>query len=102
MKSPRCGEQYGERDAKLFPENLLERHVLTSRQANADLIGKVEESLVIADSGKDRSTEVAAAKARDMASLDNDTKAGDDARWTIFGLTCFFHFWARLLCQDAE
>lgn len=53
---------------------------LTSRQANADLIGKVEESLVIADSGKDRGTEVAAAKSRDKASLDNDTKAGDDAR----------------------
>jgi hypothetical protein len=53
---------------------------LTSRQANADLIGEVEESLVITDSGKDRGTEVAAAKARDMTSLDNDTKAGDDAR----------------------
>ena len=49
-------------------------------QANAGRIGNVEESLVIADSGKDRGTEVAAAKARDMASLDNDTKAGDDAR----------------------
>jgi hypothetical protein len=35
---------------------------------------------VIADSGKDRSTEVAAVKARDMASLDNIRKAGDDAR----------------------
>ena len=49
-------------------------------QANAGRIGNVEESLVIADSGKDRGTVVAAAKARDMASLDNDTKAGDDAR----------------------
>jgi len=53
---------------------------LTRRQANADLIGKVEESLVIADSGKDRGTELAAAKLRNMASLDNDKKAGDDAR----------------------
>ena len=53
---------------------------LTSRLANADLIGEVEESLVITDSGKDRGTEVAAAKARNMTSLDNDTKAGDDAR----------------------
>ena len=53
---------------------------LTPRQANTDQIGKVEESLVIADSGKDRGTEVAAAKARDMTSLDNDTKARDDAR----------------------
>ena len=53
---------------------------LTSRQANADLIGKVEESLVIADSGKDRGTQLAAAKLRNMASLDNDKKAGDDAR----------------------
>jgi hypothetical protein len=53
---------------------------LTSRQANADPIGKVDESLVIADSGKDIGTEVAVVKARDMASLDNGTKAGDDAR----------------------
>ena len=49
-------------------------------QANAGRIGNVEESLVIADSGKDRGTEVAAFKARDMASLDNIRKAGDDAR----------------------
>ena len=80
MSGPRCGEQYGERDAKLSPENLLKRRVLSPRQANADQIGKVEESLVIADSGKDRGTELAAAKLRNMASLDNDKKAGDDAR----------------------
>ena len=49
-------------------------------QANAGRIGNVEESLVIADSGKERGTEVAAVKARDMASLDNIRKAGDDAR----------------------
>ena len=49
-------------------------------QANTGRIGNVEESLVIADSGKDRGTEVAAVKARDMASLDNIRKAGDDAR----------------------
>ena len=49
-------------------------------QANAGRIGNVEERLVIADSGKDRGTEVAAVKARDMASLDNIRKAGDDAR----------------------
>ena len=49
-------------------------------QANAGQNGNVEESLVIADSGKDRGTEVAAVKARDMASLDNIRKAGDDAR----------------------
>lgn len=49
-------------------------------QANAGRIGNVEESLVITDSGKDRGTEVAAVKARDMASLDNIRKAGDDAR----------------------
>ena len=49
-------------------------------QANAGRIGNVEESLVIADSSKDRGTEVAAVKARDMASLDNIRKAGDDAR----------------------
>ena len=49
-------------------------------QANTGRIDNVEESLVIADSGKDRGTEVAAVKARDMASLDNIRKAGDDAR----------------------
>ena len=57
---------------------------------------------MIAVSGKDSDTEVAAAKARDMASLDNFTKASDDARCTTFGLTCFFHFWAPLPCQDVE
>ena len=50
------------------------------KQAAADLIGYIEESLVIVDEGKATGSEMAAAKARDMASLDNDTKAGDDAR----------------------
>jgi hypothetical protein len=77
MKSPRCHE----RDAKLPPPKTFQNTVfLTWRQANTDPISKVEESLVIADSGKDRGTEVAAVKARDLASLDNGTKAGDDAR----------------------
>jgi len=35
---------------------------------------------VIADQGKDRGTEVAVVKARELDSLDNGTKAGDDAR----------------------
>ena len=65
------------------------------KQANADLIGTIEESLAIADEGKAKRTEaeaelqkmevelrdtLAAAKARDMASLDTVAEAGDDAK----------------------
>jgi uncharacterized protein YaaN involved in tellurite resistance len=65
------------------------------KQANADLIGTIEESLAIADEGKAKRAEaeaelhkmevelrdtLAAAKARDMASLDTVAEAGDDAK----------------------
>ena len=61
----------------------MERGVLdieTSKQATADLIGMIEENLVIAEEGKATGSEAAEAKARDMASLDNGAEAGDDAR----------------------
>ena len=60
----------------------MERGVLdieTIKQATADLIGKIEENLVIAEEGKATGSEAAAAKARDMASLDNGAEAGDYA-----------------------
>ena len=65
------------------------------KQANADLIGTIEESLAIADEGKAKRAEaeaelqkmevelrdtLAAARARDMASLDTVAEAGDDAK----------------------
>ena len=65
------------------------------KQANADLIGTIEESLAIADEGKAKRAEaeaelqkmevelsdtLAAAKASDMASLDTVAEAGDDAK----------------------
>ena len=65
------------------------------KQANADLIGTIEESLAIADEGKAKRAEaeaelqkmevelrdtLAAAKARDMASLDTVAETGDDAK----------------------
>jgi uncharacterized protein YaaN involved in tellurite resistance len=65
------------------------------KQANVDLIGTIEESLAIADEGKAKRAEaeaelqkmevelsdtLAAAKARDMASLDTVAEAGDDAK----------------------
>jgi uncharacterized protein YaaN involved in tellurite resistance len=65
------------------------------KQASADLIGTIEESLAIADEGKAKRAEaeaelqkmevelrdtLAAAKARDMASLDTVAEAGDDAK----------------------
>ena len=65
------------------------------KQANADLIGTIEESLAIADEGKAERAEaeaelqkmevelrdtLAAAKARDMVSLDTLAEAGDDAK----------------------
>ena len=49
------------------------------KQAAADLIGDIEESLVIVDEGKATGSEMAAAKACDMASLDNGAEAGDYA-----------------------
>ena len=49
------------------------------KQAAADLIGYIEKSLVIVDEGKATGSEMAAAKARDMASLDNGAEAGDYA-----------------------
>ena len=65
------------------------------KQANADLIGTIEESLAIADEGKAKRAEaeaelkkmegklrdtLAAAKARDMASLDTVAEAGEDTK----------------------
>ena len=49
------------------------------KQAAADLIGDIEEGLVIVDEGKATGSEMAAAKARDTASLDNGAEAGDYA-----------------------
>ena len=51
----------------------------TIKQATAELIGDIEESLVIVDEGKATGSEMAAARARDMASLDNGAGAGDYA-----------------------
>ena len=49
------------------------------KQAAAELIGDIEESLVIVDEGKATGSELAAARALDMASLDNGAEAGDYA-----------------------
>ena len=49
------------------------------KQAAAELIGDIEESLVIVDEGKATGSEMAAARARDMASLDTGAEAGDYA-----------------------
>jgi predicted phosphoribosyltransferase len=49
------------------------------KQAAAELIGDIEESLVIVDEGKATGSEMAAARERDMASLDNGSEAGDYA-----------------------
>jgi len=49
------------------------------KHAAAELIGDIEESLVIVDEGKATGSEMAAARARDMASLDNGAEAVDYA-----------------------